>query len=338
MEGRGGCEGWDVEARVPRNPSTANLWTKSLLGLSPVAQRRWRRRTLIALAWLCIGAAVNVLVAWGCVWYGETKAKQRIVRGIHGEPRVWPFDAGTGWRPPTGIARCTARGYVKVLASEYETTFDYPEQAGLWRSTDGLKFDPQGPRAAGVFRRVVAHNVLFSSPPPMLDVEASASSTIHRVMRHDMAGWPMLSLESRSANAMKEWYGSHKFDFAVVGTRYIVGSPVSWALADAFDSGIPEHYLPSFIRRGSGLDSFPVRPLWPGFALNTLLYAAIGWSIVRAFLSSLWFVIRHRRSQRGLCVACKYPVRGLAVCPECGRGVVDRVGSVAELVGTAARK
>ncbi|HYF13522.1 MAG TPA: hypothetical protein VD971_00470 [Phycisphaerales bacterium] len=61
----------------------------------------------------------------------------------------------------------------------------------------------------------------------------------------------------------------------------------------------------------------PLRPMWPGFAVNTLLYAAaIGgacaaWRSVRAW----------RRRTRGLCARCAYPVvpsGAVSACPECG--------------------
>jgi len=61
----------------------------------------------------------------------------------------------------------------------------------------------------------------------------------------------------------------------------------------------------------------PLTPIWPGFAINTVFYAAI---------LSLPFIafgrIRHRRRiRRGLCPKCGYDLRGRshAVCPECGR-------------------
>jgi hypothetical protein len=61
----------------------------------------------------------------------------------------------------------------------------------------------------------------------------------------------------------------------------------------------------------------PLRPLWPGFAINTIFYAAI--------LLALFFapgsVRRMIRRRRGLCPACAYPVGTSPVCTECGKPV-----------------
>ena len=62
----------------------------------------------------------------------------------------------------------------------------------------------------------------------------------------------------------------------------------------------------------------PLRPIWPGFAINTIIYMSI--------LSMLWtgpFVIRRViRSIRGNCIKCGYDLRGIDhnKCPECGWG------------------
>ena len=62
------------------------------------------------------------------------------------------------------------------------------------------------------------------------------------------------------------------------------------------------------------------RPIWPGFAINTVFYAFLLWLIF-----AVPFALRRRwRVKRGLCVKCAYDLRGRApmseVCPECGWG------------------
>ena len=82
-------------------------------------------------------------------------------------------------------------------------------------------------------------------------------------------------------------------------------APVEWGLR------IP--WFSKYDRR-----TLPLRPFWPGFAINTIFYAAILW-----LLFAFTFALRRRmRAHRGRCVGCGYDLRGRAVesnaCPECG--------------------
>jgi hypothetical protein len=80
-------------------------------------------------------------------------------------------------------------------------------------------------------------------------------------------------------------------------------------------------------------DFFPVQPLWRGFLINTIFYAAIVW-----FLFFAPGAVRRRvRRKRGQCAACGYSMRGAVSekCPECGgeqyREALDRIGSMKAL-------
>ena len=63
---------------------------------------------------------------------------------------------------------------------------------------------------------------------------------------------------------------------------------------------------------------FPLRPILPGFAINTILYAASLWIL----FATPGALSRKRRLRRGQCVACGYSLRGRGnttrECPECG--------------------
>ncbi len=63
-----------------------------------------------------------------------------------------------------------------------------------------------------------------------------------------------------------------------------------------------------------GRSFLPLRPIWPGFALNTLFYAAIPWLLIPGPFALRRFL----RVRRGLCPKCAYPMGGSAVCSECG--------------------
>ena len=58
-----------------------------------------------------------------------------------------------------------------------------------------------------------------------------------------------------------------------------------------------------------------VTPIWPGFAINTIFYAAILWLLFASFQ-----LPRYVRVKRGHCIKCGYDLRGAEheVCPECG--------------------
>lgn len=60
----------------------------------------------------------------------------------------------------------------------------------------------------------------------------------------------------------------------------------------------------------------PYIPIWSGFFINTVFYAAVLWLIPGSFV-----LRRHLRVRRGLCPKCAYPTGGSAVCSECGRPV-----------------
>lgn len=57
----------------------------------------------------------------------------------------------------------------------------------------------------------------------------------------------------------------------------------------------------------------PCKPMWPGFAIDTLFYAATS-----RLLFAAPFAWRRRRTKRGLCAACAYPIGASDVCTECG--------------------
>ena len=63
--------------------------------------------------------------------------------------------------------------------------------------------------------------------------------------------------------------------------------------------------------------AIPLRPIWTGFAINTIFYAVIMWVL----WSSPFAARRMIRRKRGRCLNCGYDLRGTSegeVCPECG--------------------
>jgi len=69
---------------------------------------------------------------------------------------------------------------------------------------------------------------------------------------------------------------------------------------------------PNSFRRPNFL---PIRPLWRGFLINTLFYAAILYTLLvtKRSLTYSRRYIKHR------CPTCGYDLKGLSTCPECGK-------------------
>lgn len=69
--------------------------------------------------------------------------------------------------------------------------------------------------------------------------------------------------------------------------------------------------------------ALPLTPLWPGFAVNSLLYACAWWLL----MSGASALRRRHRLQRNRCAGCGYSREGLpgdARCPECGQQAFSR--------------
>ncbi|MCI0632196.1 MAG: hypothetical protein L0Y44_16255 [Phycisphaerales bacterium] len=108
----------------------------------------------------------------------------------------------------------------------------------------------------------------------------------------DEAGWPMLAGSAEHAN---------------IGSGEVTRFAVQLSPADSTATDIwPHRFL-------------PIRPIWPGFAINTLFYAVI----LSLLFTAPGFVRRRRRIKRGLCPACAYPVGESETCTECGRRLID---------------
>ncbi len=113
----------------------------------------------------------------------------------------------------------------------------------------------------------------------------------------DLRGWPMRSL----------WleYTGHSSS----GVLDVQGGLVTSALRMSPRSGRP------LTRSGQSFPvALPLRPLWPGFALNTLFYAVILWLLA----GGLFALRRDLRIKRGLCPKCAYRTGESSVCTECG--------------------
>ncbi len=122
----------------------------------------------------------------------------------------------------------------------------------------------------------------------------------------DVRGWPLLCM----------WWTFRWDDRARSGFPWYV---------DPNDAVI---VLPKYDRvYVDNIRALPLTPVWPGFAINTIFYAAILWLLALGPFTARRMI----RRKRGLCIKCGYDMRGHSggggisgggreVCPECGPG------------------
>jgi hypothetical protein len=118
-------------------------------------------------------------------------------------------------------------------------------------------------------------------------------------------GWPMLSM----------WCGLETRGFGIKdgGTVFYATYRTSW------DLGGLSLATTDRANGGPGLFSVavPLKPIWRGFAVNTLVYAMILWLMRNG--RGIWQRLRAYRTN--LCMNCGYPIGQSPLCTECGTPV-----------------
>ena len=111
------------------------------------------------------------------------------------------------------------------------------------------------------------------------------------------SGWPVVAMRTR----FNEFVGPLRGQSIRQVTEGILLTPKA------------EVRLGDMLYRAKAL---PLRPLWPGFAINTTFYAVLLWALWR----SPFVVRRVIRRKHGRCINCGYDLRGAEheLCPECG--------------------
>jgi hypothetical protein len=116
---------------------------------------------------------------------------------------------------------------------------------------------------------------------------------------------PYTTFESRwGASGISAGIPAHAVKAHVVCSY---GSP-EWSSVGGFSIDSP----------GIGAEVLPWSPIWPGFLIDTLFYAAIWFGVFFGFASAKQAI----RRKRGRCPRCGYDLRGALEtgCPECGWG------------------
>jgi len=180
--------------------------------------------------------------------------------------------------------------------SSYETL-----QAQIFRCAGATHVEVQVKRASSANLAKAADSLADT-----LGVWLPTISDSHAVIV-DLRGWPFLSLAT--------WHVPPTFERFTTESasrmRWGIRTGRRWSHA---------YLVPR---------ALPLRPLWPGFAINTVFYAFILWLLFA--LGGTPFVLRRRRRiRRGLCPTCAYDLRGATgeVCAECGAAVTPRSRSL----------
>jgi hypothetical protein len=158
------------------------------------------------------------------------------------------------------------------------------EFSGGWRGVQNLRAEL--PRWVGA----------YLSRDSLADLRPESSVWRERFI--EAAGWPM---SSTSGSYVVEWRGP-------ISTAVVVKQ--SCAVIIPRRSGTWAGYA-------AMSRVLTLRPIWPGFAINTIFYAAILW-----MMFVFPFVLRRGlRTWRGLCPVCAYPIGTSEICTECGAQV-----------------
>ncbi|MEQ9095993.1 MAG: hypothetical protein RIE32_06990 [Phycisphaerales bacterium] len=304
---------------------------------------RPRRAIAALLVFVCLGAVATVLTSWSIHAVQFWRLRSSAYPPIVFVPYIWwPLDPDLARR--VEIDPDIASGEIGIdvnsgrwagqlrpnLVGEYAwaTANDINADAA-WRRHRRVNEDisptPGYPFPFMLFETDSsrAHwRVLGSEAGILNDAFATDDGSVHDVLILVRTGWPMPSME----------IGAHYAELvevAPVGLGFKRVEEFAAPPVVAISSGIELWAAPRPSPVASGgsptryavTDRFalPLLPIWPGFLLNTLLYALllfIAWRLPGVLRRAV-------RRRRGRCVGCGYDRGGLdagAACPECGAG------------------
>ncbi len=260
------------------------------------------KRCLLKLAlFLLLGAIVNVAVAWGCAYLIKFDWRTTSVEGHYDQFVGW-------WLPRYGndakrlgeykVKRYQGFGSQRVsVFHSYlydvvpkETTISLEDIIPRW--SRGFLYIPKWNNRES---KVSTDNAVFER-----DVLTHTAII-------DSRGWPSLSLWGvlRVPNVSPTIYDSDGKPIPLFEKRF-------WIFT--LKTSTPPVFFTDY-------RCLPLRPIWPGFAINTIFYAAILWLLTLGPLTARRMI----RRKRGHCIKCGYDLRGTSEgasggCPECGWG------------------
>ena len=238
-----------------------------------------KRRLTKLVVFLLLGAVVNVAVAWGFAW----------------KLNVYRVPVTGGSETVAGVVGATPR-HVWIVRRYNRTgatrVFSHYSIRSMGTGYDG---DP------GSLLPSWNQDYFFSG------IRRDELDEVVRIQ--DGRGWPMLALWGQAVVGTRmslPFYREVEYAILLTGSS----TDPSWAWASGTFVGGSGGYTPRVVR------FLPLHPIWPGFLINTIFYAAILWLLALVPFTACRLV----RRKRGLCIKCAYDLRGdfSAGCPECG--------------------
>lgn len=242
-----------------------------------------QRRLIILVLFLLAGTAVNIAVAWGCLWWSPDWSR------LDDFPDMVAFHTGGPYSDYwVGIRRHRAGSRIHAVIAplppdEIMVVEGNPPEVRTVSS--GVDYSD------ATARELVCPN--WTQLGPLTDRPDDV------ILAEQARGWPSLALWS----SLQVFNESQRRFPSNLGL-FVAGYSLDGATVPADD--------PARWNR-----TLPLRPIWPGFAVNTVFYGTILWLL---FLVAPRTLRRQIRRRRGRCLKCGYDLRGNldAGCPECG--------------------
>ena len=228
---------------------------------------------------LLLGAIVNVAVAWGCAYWSPFPRIGSNAPQTSSWANIDPLSAEARWLEERGwqLTRSEVPPTDRYLRRFFK--FVRFEIQQFSRSTFGLERIE--------YREWSADARFHDNMTGVIEVPCRSP-----FLARTRAGWPLPALHGEQRAGLIS-----------------SGRVLTWQ----YGTAVP---FPTFGKPSTSDAILPLRPLWPGFAINTAFYAAILW-----LLALLPFTARRMiRHNRGHCLKCGYDLRGdfSGGCPECG--------------------
>ena len=214
---------------------------------------------------------------------------------------------------------------IAVLVTEFQSEVRaqlvrYPAGGGWWhRVIDNRGFGSRLRELRGRVRRQVEDEV-----PTTIDVTDWAQPYRGRLKRPPKNPYPSRAVTvDRLEWSLLGYYGSEQDTWVV--SEQARGWPCLSMSGALRATTVSERRPSQCWSLTIGMTALPLRPIWPGFAVNTIFYAVVLWMLCYSALALRRFI----RVRRGLCPTCAYPMGESSVCSECGRELPNRPGVVA---------